>query len=164
MQNKETKKTALALKQTSYWPLLVVTVIIVSLLIVLGFLFVKRVNTIVYKNAIIGQQVFDLELADTKEARVKGLSERDNLAPNKGMLFDFKENSNPQMHMLQMRFPIDIAWIDENYKIVYIKNNAVPAEYPDVYYAPTQSRFVIEVPAGTFEKLGVKQGDSVKIN
>lgn len=167
MQNKETKKTESAPKiktQKSFWPFLILSAVIFVLFIFAGVWFVNRVNTIVYKNAQIGQQTYKLEVAQTEEARQKGLSEREKLANNTGMLFDFKQNGDWRMWMVQMRFAIDIAWLDDNYKIIKIKSNAQPGDYPEVYYASKPSRYVIEVNNGVFESLGVKEGDTVILN
>lgn len=167
MQNKETKKIESAPKiktQKSFWPFLIISLIVFICLAIVAIWFVNRVNTIVYKNAQIGQQTYKLEVAQTEEARQKGLSERDKLEKNTGMFFDFKQNGNWRMWMVQMRFPIDIAWLDENYKIIKIKSNAQPGDYPEVYYASKPSRYVIEVNSGVFESLNVKVGDTVKLN
>lgn len=166
MQNKETKKTESAPKpryQKSFWPYIVISVLVFICLILVAIWFVNKVNTIVYKNVQIGQQTFKLEVAQTEEAREKGLSERDSLTKNTGMLFDFKQDGDWRMWMVQMRFPIDIAWLDKNYKILKIKSNAKPADFPEVYYADAPSRYVIELNSGVFKELDIKEGDTIII-
>ena len=106
---------------------------------------------------------YNLEVADTSAKREKGLSERDGLADKTGMLFDFKREGDWSMWMLQMRFPIDIAWLDKSGKVIFIKPNAQPGDYPEVYHAEQPSWYAVELPAGTFEKLGVKVGDSIQL-
>ena len=32
-----------------------------------------------------------------------------------------------------MNFPIDMIWIDENMKVIYIKKDATPESYPTTY-------------------------------
>jgi uncharacterized membrane protein (UPF0127 family) len=164
MQNKETKKTESARKQ--HGPLLL---ILVSLTIVVGllsgFLVLRQhVNNVGFKDVTIGNKKFTLEIADTQSKREKGLSERDNLAPDHGMLFDFTENGDWRMWMVQMRFPIDIAWLTKDGKIVYIKHNAQPGDYPEIYHAGQQSWYAIEVPTGTFDDQAVKEGDTIRID
>ena len=163
MQNKETKKTESARKQQS--PLVYILAVVGILTVLIGGFFVlkNQVNTVQYRQVTIGSKQFNLEVADTASEREKGLSERDSIPNDGGMLFDFKENGNWQMWMLQMRFPIDIAWLTKEGTVVGIKNSAQPGDYPDVYYAEQPSWYVIEVPAGTFNNLGVKEGDTIKL-
>lgn len=165
MRNKETKKTELArkTKQKSAWPFIFISVFIVVSLVA-GFIIIKnQANKVSYKTVKIGDATYKLEVADTSAAREKGLSERDGLADKTGMLFDFKREGDWRMWMLQMRFPIDISWLSKDGKVVFIKPNAQPGDYPEVYHAEQPSWYAIELPAGTFEKLGIKVGDSIQL-
>lgn len=161
MQNKETKKTELVHKQNNYLPFAIITFLLVAALVLFGWFLFREYSTINTATARIGKETFKLEVADTDAARIQGLSERDNLAPGTGMLFVFNTDGNWRMVMRQMRFPIDIAWLDASKSIVHIKHNATPAEYPEEYKADRPTRYVIEVPSGTFNRLGVQEGDSI---
>jgi uncharacterized protein len=161
MPNKETKKIESARKQKGYlWYGLVSLLLVVMISTVIGFV-VYQSNKVTFVTAQIGTEQFTLEVADTHAARSKGLSERDGLGENQGMLFNFMEDGRWRMWMVQMRFPIDIAWLGSDKKVVYIKHNATPAEYPETYDAKQDARYVIEVPTGTFERLDVNEGDSI---
>jgi uncharacterized protein len=163
MQNKETKKTASAPKQKGPLAYIIGSVLIL-VVIIIGFVFIFSKSTEVnYKTVKIGAEVFRLEVSDDEATRTQGLSERDSLDKNQGMLFDFKESGDWRIWMLKMRFPIDIAWLAKDGKIITIKNNAEPGSYPELYKADAPSWYVIEVPAGTFERLGVKIGDVIKL-
>ncbi len=161
MQNKETKKTESAHKQNNYLPYAFITIFLIAVLAILGFFLYRGYNNVATSKVQIGGETFYLEVADTDAARIQGLSERDGLAPNTGMLFVFDTDGNWRMVMRQMRFPIDIAWLDANKKIVHIKHTATPAEYPEEYKADSPTRYVIEVPSGTFKRLHVQAGDSI---
>ncbi len=161
MQNKETKKTELVHRRNNYLPFAIITFLLVAVLVLLGWILFREYSTINTVTAQIGKETFKLEVADTDAARIQGLSERDNLPSGAGMLFVFNTDDNWRMVMRQMRFPIDIVWLDANKKIVHIKHNATPAEYPEEYKADSPTRYVIEVPSGTFKKLGVQEGDSI---
>lgn len=164
ISGKDKSKTTKMRRQKGPLVLILVSLVIV-VLVFCGFLLLKdKIDQIEYKDAYIGNQVYILEVANTEGARQKGLSERDSLAKNKGMLFDYKTDGNWRIWMLKMRFNIDIAWLDKNGKVVHIKTNATPGSYPEAYYAEQPSRYVVEVPANTFESLGVKVGDLIKIN
>jgi uncharacterized membrane protein (UPF0127 family) len=82
------------------------------------------------------------------------------------MLFYFLIPKQAGIVMRDMRFPIDILWIDSKLKIVDMVANVAPE--PDkkeaelrVYYPRTEVSFVLEVPAGFIEKNGVVLGDTM---
>lgn len=162
MQNKETKKIGLAPKrQKGYLAYIIITILLVALIVGLATLFFRDYSKVEYADAKIGGKSFRLEVASTETARQKGLSERDGLPEGQGMLFKFEQNGDWRIWMVQMRFSIDVIWLDENKKIVHIKQNATPAEYPEVYKADEPSRYIIELRSGVSGTLGLKQGDEV---
>ncbi|MCL2390860.1 MAG: DUF192 domain-containing protein [Endomicrobia bacterium] len=117
-------------------------------------------------NAKIAGKKFRLTVAKTQEARAQGLSDRDKM-PADGMIFLFDASQPLTFWMKNMRFPIDILWINGN-KIVAITKNARPEpgvsdenlkRYFSGYYADT----VIELNAGDCEKYNIKTGDAVVI-
>lgn len=164
MQNKETKKTASARKQQSPLLYIIASITIIILLVGGFFLFQKQLKRVTYKTVTIGGESYKLELADTDAKRAKGLSERDNIPSNGGMLFDFQNYGDWRMWMVQMRFSIDIAWLKQNGVIVYIKHNAQPGDYPEIYHANQNSYYAVEVPSGTFDRLNVKEGEVIHVN
>jgi len=70
--------------------------------------------------------VIAVEIADTFKQRSKGLSGRDNLNADSAMLFVFDKESYYSFWMLDMNFPIDIVWLDSEYKVVDIAKNIKP--------------------------------------
>src|SRR6185295_2825118 len=64
----------------------------------------------------IGHTELSVEIADTDVAREKGLSNRDQLAEDHGMLFDFKNTATdrPNFWMKEMRFDLDFLWVKDN--------------------------------------------------
>ena len=61
--------------------------------------------------------------------RLKGLSIKNTLNESEGMLFPFDTPGEYSFWMKDMKFPIDIIWIDSNYKIVYIEKNLQPCAF-----------------------------------
>jgi len=109
-----------------------------------------------------GQDI-QVDLAITKEEQMQGLSGRDMLEPTKGMLFIFEKPGKYSFWMQGMNFPIDIIWIDEAYKVVYIKKDA-RHETPFEQYGPDKdTKYVLEVVSGFSEKYGLKVGDTIEI-
>ena len=103
---------------------------------------------------------FDVEVADTDELITLGLSNRDSLAENAGVLFDFGSNSTRPMSMQGIALHLDILFINQTGKILAIARNAVPqSERPIGIGAPL--RAVLELNADTANSLGILPGDTV---
>jgi hypothetical protein len=102
-----------------------------------------------------------IELATTPEARSCGLSLRDNLSANRGMLFVYAEPEVLTFWMKNTRMPLSIAFIDTAGRIVSIqKMNPFPIT--TVYESPVPALYALEVNQGWFEENGVGVGDAVE--
>jgi len=163
MQNKETAKIVSVRRQKSPIIYILATVFIVVLIVAGFWALKKRTDYVAYKNVKIGNQIFKLEVASSDATRSRGLSYRDSLPSNSGMLFDFKANGDWRIWMADMHFNIDIAWLSKDGKIVHIKSNATPGSFPEAYHADTPNWYVIEAPPGTFEVQNVHEGDTIDI-
>jgi uncharacterized membrane protein (UPF0127 family) len=98
--------------------------------------------------------------------RKKGLSKQDSLPLNQGMLFVFDSSGLYPFWMKDMKFSIDIIWIDEEKRIVSIAHNAVPEPGVDdedlILYRPSaEAKYVLEINAGLSRVNGLEQGDIV---
>lgn len=110
-------------------------------------------------------QRFDIEIADTEPARERGLMFRDNMPSDHGMLFLFDDLAPRTFWMKNCRMPLDILYFDEKYKLVSVQQR-VPAcrsEPCPVYPSEGAAKYVLELNAGTADKLGVKPGDALKV-
>lgn len=103
------------------------------------------------------------EVVDTPEDRHKGLSGRESLAEGDGMLFIFEETDAHSFWMPDMRFALDIIWLDESMKVVYIKENATPESYPELFTPSTPALYVLEVSSGFSKEKGIVVGDQAII-
>ena len=104
-----------------------------------------------------------IELATTPEARSCGLSLRDSLPANRGMLFVYAEPEILTFWMKNTRMPLSIAFIDAAGRIVSIqKMNPFPTT--TVYASPVPALYALEVNQGWFEENGVGVGDVVEFN
>lgn len=101
--------------------------------------------------------VVDAQIAATIEEQTRGLSGRTNLEG--GMLFVFERQESYGIWMKDMKFAIDIIWLDENREIVTIQENATPESYPKTFFPSRPSLYVLEVNSGTVsgENLSVGQ-------
>jgi uncharacterized protein len=108
----------------------------------------------------INNQCLSLERVDTNQARIKGLSDRDSLAPNTGMLFVFEQPDDQCIWMKDMRFSIDIVWLDEMKAIKKIEPNVSPETYP-ASFCQDGTKYVMELNSGEAEKLGLQIGQKL---
>ncbi len=104
-----------------------------------------------------------LELAGTDAQRTKGLSGRDSLAVDHGMLFRFDQAGTHCMWMKDMKLPIDILWLDDSDKIVKIEHNLSPDTYPASFCADN-SKQVVELSSGSALRLGLHPGDKTVVD
>ncbi len=104
------------------------------------------------------------DIAFTDEQREKGLSIKDTLNENEGMLFIFQQEGRYNFWMNGMKFPIDILWLDAAGKVVHVESNLQPCvSYNDCAdYAPTKNAlYVLEVAAGFAERHNVQIGTDI---
>lgn len=111
----------------------------------------------------IGNTTINIESADTPEEQIRGLSGRDGLKEDEGMLFVFDTPSKPGFWMKDMSFAIDIIWIDENGKIVGIERAISPSTYPETFYPSRDIKYVLEVKEGFSDRAKVNVGDVLYI-
>ena len=103
-------------------------------------------------------------LSTTPDAQSKGLAIRDSLNENEGMLFIFETPQKYSFWMKDMKFPIDIIWINQEGKIVHIEKNLPPCVFllPCPSYAPKDdSLYVLEVVSNFTNKFDINVGDPV---
>jgi len=107
-----------------------------------------------------GGHRFTVELAETPAEMEQGLMFRPSLAPDAGMLFDFKEPTMATMWMHNTLIPLDMLFVDRNGRIVNIAERTVP-ESDEIIAAAAPVRAVIELNGGTAARLGIRPGDRV---
>lgn len=104
-----------------------------------------------------------IERAVTPAAQARGLSGRDEIPENYGMLFVFPTADVQGFWMKDMLVSIDIIWLDDAGRIVGIEPEVSPDTYPQIYSAPTPVRYVLEMRAGSAAARGWKVGTKVPI-
>ncbi|MEK7542079.1 MAG: DUF192 domain-containing protein [Patescibacteria group bacterium] len=115
----------------------------------------------VLSTAIISGVELRLEIVRTSEEQVRGLSGRELLAENSGMLFVYENPVMPGFWMKEMNFAIDIIWIDENKKIVGMNENIAPETFPEIFYPPSPVQYVLEINANWTKTHNISIGDEI---
>lgn len=107
----------------------------------------------------IGSGIYHVQVADTEAERQQGLSGVDELKPDGGLLMKFDGDGIWGIWMKDMKIPIDIVWMDKDKKVVYVVKNASPELSTNTTFTPKSSaRYVLELPAGSVDKAGIKAG------
>lgn len=104
-----------------------------------------------------------IDVADTAVERAQGLSGRESLAEDEGMLFIFPEDGVYSFWMKDMAFAIDILWISRAGEIVDLRANVSPDTFPSTFEPRRVARYVLELPAGAAEEYGARIGDVVRL-
>ena len=107
-----------------------------------------------------GQKIV-VEIADTDAKRRQGLSGRENLCVNCGMLFVFPRASNYSFWMKEMKFNLDILWISGNQVVKIVKNIPFEKGEGEMVDPQIQADKVLEIKAGKSEEWGIKEGDLI---
>ncbi|MDD4990560.1 MAG: DUF192 domain-containing protein [Candidatus Pacebacteria bacterium] len=107
------------------------------------------------------EHCFLAEIAKTKTQRTKGLMFRENLPSDRAMLFVFEKEGIYSFWMKNCKIPLDIIWLDENYRVVAIKANNQPC--PAIGDCPSISsgvsaKYVLEINAGLANQIGLTEG------
>lgn len=112
----------------------------------------------------IGETAFSVEIADTSESRANGLSGRENLGADSGMLFVFDAPASYGFWMKGMKFPLDMVWISGD-SVVGFSENLPPASglIPKIYFPPEPVDKALELNAGSVKMRGLKVGDKVQL-
>ena len=123
----------------------------------------KNINEIIINN---GNKLMkiNVEIADDNEKRIRGLMFREKLNENEGMLFIFGDESYQTFWMKNTLIPLDIIFIDKDFKIINIER-AVPCKQEPcaLYRSAKPAEYILEVNGNFTIKNKVKAGDRIAI-
>lgn len=115
-----------------------------------------------FPRVLIGGHVFKVDVADEPSERYQGLSDREKLEKDSGMLFIFEKPDFYGFWMQDMRFSIDIIWIKGD-RVIGISENLAPTSFPKLFYPPEPADYVLEISAGEARTRGLRAGDTVQL-
>ncbi len=159
------------------------TGIVLVLLFFVGLLVVKQDILDGVPNehaqAVVAGHSFNLRIADTRPEQERGLSGSDPLEQNEGMLFVFADRKERAVWMKEMRFPIDVIWLElvplsdadvaqapsvqARYRVVGTETELVPESYPASFRSGRPVDAFMEIPAGMVRQLSVVVGQEINI-
>lgn len=104
-----------------------------------------------------------VEVVNTQSSRTLGLSGRSSMNDNEGMFFIFDTPGRYGFWMKDMKFPLDIIWINRNGVVVSLERNLRAESYPQTYTNQANAIYVLEINAGLAEKYGIYLGSKIKV-
>ncbi len=144
--------------------------IFLIVLVFLGviFLFTLKKGSRTQKIFLAGKPL-RVEIRKTSAEREKGLSDRENLCSDCGMLFVFDQTGIYTFWMRKMHFDIDILWLagDEVVDITYGAKAPLKEEFDaprTTYQSKVPVDKVLEVNAGWVKENGVGVGDRMSVD
>jgi|HubBroStandDraft_1064217.scaffolds.fasta_scaffold188498_1 uncharacterized membrane protein (UPF0127 family) len=93
------------------------------------------------------------DLADSSDARRRGLLKHDSLSPGQGLWIVPCES----VHSCGMKFEIDLVYLDRNLRVRKLRKEMPPWRMSICFRAQS----VLELPAGTIASTGTQTGDQL---
>jgi len=132
----------------------------------------------------LGRKTFFLERSDDYDSRMQGLSGRDQIEPDGGMLFVFPDDEVAVQNFVMRDCPIDIdiIFLDPNGRVIAMhemkaeeprgegegepgdKGNFAYESRLKRYSSKFRSQFAIELRSGTIATLDLKEGDRIDLD
>ncbi len=117
----------------------------------------------------IGQNEYRLYVVNSFEDMQKGLARFDRIERNQGMLFIFETPGRYSFFMKDMKFDIDIIFLNETSQVISIFQNVKKDSYRgpfdyEAYKPDSPAKFVIELNAGEVLQNKLKIGDKVNFS
>ncbi len=108
-----------------------------------------------------GPQRFEVEVARNDADRAQGLMFRRSLAADRGMLFDFGHSEPVSMWMQNTYVSLDMIFIRPDGTVARVAERTEPLSQK-IISSGEPVNAVLEVVAGTAQRLGIKPGDRVE--
>lgn len=126
--------------------------------VVVVAVFLYRTEPPVEQTVEFGGVSLRVEYATTEIERERGLSGRDSIPNDYGMLFVFQKDGTYGFWMKDMLAPIDIFWLNSKGQVVSITSDVATSTYPNVLYPTEPVRYVLEITAGFAREHNIATG------
>lgn len=147
-----------SIKYKKFYFLFIILIIIIVLLIIM-FSFRKSKDLVC-----INGKCVEVLIADNQVSREKGLMFEKELCSSCGMLFNFESSGKYGFWMKNTLIPLDIIWIDSDYRIIDYVNADTCIDTECISYYPEKIyKYALEVNQGYFIKNNLSIGDKVEI-
>lgn len=100
----------------------------------------------------------EVELADTFWRRFRGLMLRRRFPRGRALLFKFNKPGRYGVHTFFVRFPIDLMYLDSDFRIVELRAWLKPWR---MHKSRAAASYLAELPAGTLRSAKVRVGHKI---
>jgi len=141
------------------------TVLVVLSLVMLFFILYQILSTEPAGKICFNQSCVLVEIPNGREEMSRGLMYRESLATDNGMLFVFEKEGIHPFWMKNMKFPIDLIWMDSGGRVVHIECNVPPCrKEPCIVYQPEEkAMYVLEVVGNYTLSENIRKGSSASL-
>jgi uncharacterized protein len=141
----------------------IIIISIVLIVIIIFSLFKKTSNNSLNTTKImLNGHEYQIEIASTINQKATGLSNRNYLCPNCGMIFLFSKDGSLPFWMKDTLIPLDMIWTNSNGQITDIIT-ATETESLKVLQNSKPAKYVLELNAHDSQKIGLKIGDFINL-
>lgn len=115
-------------------------------------------------DVVIKQQRIRAEVVSSPAALYRGLSDRVELCQDCGLLFNFRDSEEREFVMRNMKFPLDIIFINKG-QIINIAADLEPegSNPQKIYRSAGPANQVLEVNGGYAQRFGLEIGDQISV-
>ena len=99
-------------------------------------------------------KIFNVEIADTEDTRIKGLMWRENIPFGKGMFFVWEREAYRNFWMKNTPSSLDIIFFDKNGHFINVEENTIPFSLDNIQ-SLKPSKYVLELIAGSSKKFNL---------
>lgn len=154
----------------------ILKIIIFSLVILAGLSVIEfslfkqqpRIASICFQDSSLQESrgCFLVEIVSTPSQMQRGLMFRENMDQDKGMLFVFHEEGNYPFWMKNTLIPLDMIWIDQDSKVVFIQEGAEPCREINcpIINPQKNAKYVLEINGGIVKELKIYVGDKATLS
>lgn len=118
----------------------------------------------------IDKVVLEVQIADTAPRRARGLMFQNELPYNEGMLLVFDDSNKRSIWMLNMQFPLDIIWLNNEGNVIHIEKDVPPCKTaletmtcPFYEGGGPEAKYVLEITAGFVHKFNITENSNLEI-
>jgi len=141
---------------------IIIISIIIALIIIFSF-FRKSSNPTLNTTKIsLNGKEYQVEIARTSSQKAIGLSNRNSLCPNCGMIFLFNWDTSLPFWMKDTLIPLDMIWINSRNQITDIIT-ATEIKSLKILQNTQPAKYVLELNAYDAQKLGLHVGDTISL-
>lgn len=97
-----------------------------------------------------------VETADSLWAKTLGVIGKKNFGSNAGLLL----TGTNAIHTFFVRFPLDLVFLGEDYKVVKLVKNLKPWSFSPIVWA---AKHTLEMPSGSIDKHNLAVGDTLQL-